>query len=147
MTATQDRRGRREAGFTLIEIMVVVIVLAIMAGLIVPKLSFVTDDAKIATAESKIKTISSVLELYMQKNDNLYPESLDALVNPPEDSKLTEGMLKSKDLLDPWENRFLYEVSEDRRSFQLWSYGADGQPEGEGANKDIYLDDPEDSEG
>lgn len=146
MTAIQARRSRREAGFTLIEIMVVVIVLAIMAGLIVPKLSFVADDAKISTARSKISTISSMLELYRQKDDK-YPETLDALVTPPEESKVTEGMLKSKDLVDPWENRFMYELSEDGRSYRLWSYGADGQPEGEGANKDLYLDDPEDAEG
>lgn len=141
------RRAPNEAGFTLIEIMVVVIVLAIMAGLIVPKFTGVTEDATASRVKADLVRLENSIETY-KITAGEYPSNdlgFDALVNPPEGVKV--NMTLKKLPLDPWETPYEYELSEDGKTFDIWSYGSDKQEGGEGAAKDIHLDESNQDEG
>lgn len=133
------KRGRM-AGFTLIEVMVVVVILAILATIVVPKIMDRPDDARIAKAKQDIVAISSALNLY--KLDNLrYPttdQGLEALVKPPANAKnWRQGGYLDRLPVDPWGNPYLYLSPGQHGAFDVYSLGADGQPGGVGANADI----------
>lgn len=132
-------------GFTLIEIMVVVVILAALAALVAPKIIGRSDDAKIAEAKVQIRNLESALKLY--KLDNaVYPtteQGLDALVNkptvgtPPKNYR-AEGYLETKNApKDPWGNDFKYLSPGEHGDYDLSSFGADGVKGGEGKNADI----------
>ncbi|KPL08776.1 hypothetical protein AMJ85_07895 [candidate division BRC1 bacterium SM23_51] len=136
------RNGKR--GFTLVEIMVVVIVLTILAAAIIPNLTGRTDDAKVARARSDVANLETALEQF-KLDMGRYPtseESLDVLRNPPqsEDMERWKGPYIRKPVpLDPWRNPYVY-VSpgmENPDSYDLESYGADGQDGGEAYARDI----------
>jgi len=133
-------RNNRKA-FTLIELMVVILILAILAALIVPRIVGRADDAKIAKAKSDISTLRGLLNTFRLDNDR-YPtteEGLNALRVPPADAKNWKGPYSDKDIsLDPWQNPYDYEFpGADGQDYILKSYGADGQPGGDGNNADI----------
>ena len=132
-------------GFTLIEIMVVIVILALLAALVGPKLMGRTDDAKITDARVQIKNIETALKLYKLDNGN-YPtteQGLGALVTKPTvgvipKSYKDEGYLESKKApKDPWGNEYLYISPGEHGDYDLFSYGADGAKGGEGKNVDI----------
>ena len=137
--------GRRPgAAFTLIELMVVILILAILAALVVPRVVGRTSDAKRAKAASDISTLSSLLQQYRVDNDN-YPSSedgLNALRVQPSDAKNWRGPYSSKDIpTDPWGNEYVYESpGPDDQDFLIVSYGEDGAPGGEGDASDITSD-------
>ena len=134
----------RSAGFTLIEIMVVVVILGILGGLVVQNIFGRTDQARVVAAQADIESISSALELYRLDNGN-YPstdQGLDALVNAPSGFPEArrwspEGYLKSLPI-DPWDEPYLY-FSEER-SYDVYSYGADRKEGGEGIDADLSSD-------
>lgn len=133
-------RFRTSRGFTLIEVMVVVVILAILATIIVPKIMDRPDDARIAKAKQDVRAIESALQLY--KLDNLhYPttdQGLEALVKPPTDTKnWRQGGYLDRLPIDPWNHPYLYLSPGQHGAFDLYSLGADGQPGGTGANADI----------
>lgn len=120
-------------GFTLIEIMIVLAIIAIMIGLIAPNLFQKPQAARVEAAKVKIQQLGIPLLQYSQVKGN-FPgteEGLEALV--------TEGMAKKKDILDPWGNPFGYRYPGEHEEgvYDLWSYGADGKEGGEGVNADI----------
>jgi general secretion pathway protein G len=139
------RKKRDERGFTLIELMVVIVILGILAGLIVPRIMGRPDEARQAKARIQIESIETALKLYKLDNGS-YPtteQGLQALVEPPEVDELArswrEGgyLEKGKVPKDPWNNEYIYLSPGTQGDFDLLSYGADGEPGGEGKNKDI----------
>ncbi len=136
-----SRRWKRAEGFTLIEIMVVVIVLAIMASLIVPKFVGTTYDAKVSKAKSDIKTLQNCFERYYLNLDR-YPtteQGLDALLTPPSGTEdRWRGPYISDLEDDPWGRSYQYRSpGENNRDFDIWSQGSDGQDGGETQDADI----------
>ena len=135
---------KKRSGFTLIELMIVILIIAVLAAMIVPRLMTRVDDAKAAKAMSDLATYNTLLDVFRNDCDR-YPtteEGLDALRNQPGDAAGWRGPYLTKPIsLDPWNNPYVYEwpgpYGDD--SFSLYSYGADGAPEGEGKNMDIYA--------
>jgi general secretion pathway protein G len=134
---------RKEAGFTLIEIMVVVVILGILGALIVPNILGRTGEARVTAAQSDIRGIGNALNLYRLDNFN-YPstdQGLEALVSQPggmPEAKNwnSEGYLP-KLPKDPWGNNYLYISPGTHGPYDLYSQGADGKDGGEDNAKDI----------
>ena len=132
------QRVRQRAGFTLIEIMVVVFILGLLVTLVAPKIIGRTDEARRTKALADIKGIEEALHLFKLDN-GYYPttgEGLQALVQRPANAKNynPDGYL-DKLPIDPWGNPYSY--FSDGQEFIIKSYGADGQEGGEGKNADI----------
>lgn len=134
---------RRSGGFTLIEIMVVVVIMGILAALVVPKLMGRTDDARIAAAKQDISTIVQALKLYKLDNQR-YPtteQGLQALIAKPSSGPAANGWKAGGYLEklpnDPWGNSYKYLSPGVHGEVDVFSYGADGQPGGSGADADI----------
>lgn len=132
-------------GFSLIELMVVIVILGILAGLIMPKLMGRTDDAKITKATVDIAALTTALKLYKLDNGD-YPtteQGLKALIEPPDKEGGTGNWKKGGYLdkkqppKDPWGKEFIYLCPGTQGDFDIISYGADGVPGGEDKNKDI----------
>lgn len=132
-------------GFTLIEIMVVIIILGILAMYVAPKLMGRPDEAKQVRARMDIAALETALKLYKLDN-GIYPgteQGLLALVQQPESGVIPKkwrqgGYLeKGKVPKDPWGNDYVYLSPGMKGDFDIISYGADGVPGGENENKDI----------
>lgn len=132
-------------GFTLIEIMVVIIILGILAGLIIPRIMGRPEEARRMKAQIQIESIETALKLYKLDNGS-YPtteQGLQALVEPPSVGELPKAwreggyLEKGKVPKDPWSNEYVYLCPGIHDDFDLLSYGADGQPGGEDKDKDI----------
>ncbi len=138
-------RGRAEAGFTLIEIMVVVVILGILGALIVPNVISRPDDARVQRASADVRAIANALELYRMDNGN-YPstdQGLDALVSEPSGYPEArrwnpEGYL-GKMPMDPWDEPYLY--YNEGRSYDVYTFGADRKEGGESYDADIRYSD------
>ncbi len=133
----------REKGFTLIEIMVVVVIIGLLATLVLPRVLGRQDEAFIAKAKSDIRALSSALKLYKLDNFN-YPsteQGLEALVtNPggdPPAKNWKQGGYVERLPTDPWGNPYQFLSPGEKMEFDLWSYGADGKPGGEKVAADI----------
>lgn len=135
----------RHAGFTLIELMVVMVILAILAGLIVPRIMGRPEEARRTKAAIQIQSLETALKLYNLDNGD-YPtteQGLQALVEPPTIGKLPGkwrqgGYLeKGRVPRDPWGNDFIYLQPGIQGEYDIISYGADGQQGGEGKDADI----------
>ncbi len=134
---------RRQGGFTLIEVMVVVVILSILAAIVVPRIMDRPDQARIVKAKQDIRALEAALNLYRLDNFN-YPtteQGLEALVSPPtappEAPNWKEGGYLDRLPKDPWGNDYQYLSPGEHGAFDLYSLGADGQPGGEGAAADI----------
>jgi len=133
----------RQSGFTLIEIMVVVVILAVLGALVVPKILENVDKARVTRAQSDIRAIETALDLYRLDNFK-YPtteQGLQALVRQPADPTITNyrtgGYLPSLPK-DPWNNVYLYaSPGADGRDYDITTYGRDGKQGGEGYDADI----------
>jgi general secretion pathway protein G len=130
---TKDRRG--EAGFTLVELMVVISIIAILATIVGYNVITSMDDASVAQAKSQIRNFKTALMAYRLKF-NRFPttaEGLEALVNNEKGIKLLESNEIPK---DPWGNPYVY-TSDSAREYTIVSYGADGRQGGTGYDADI----------
>jgi general secretion pathway protein G len=132
-----------ERGFTFIEIMVVVAILAILAALIVPKIAGRSDEARRTAAKVQIRNIEGALQLYKLDN-SVYPateQGLKALVEKPSVGTVPKnwkpGGYLSKVPNDPWGTPYKYLSPSQRGDFEIVSFGGDSEPGGEGKNADI----------
>jgi len=131
---TQSRK--RSRGFTLIEIMAVVLIIGLLSTIVGVSIFAQVDKGRVTTAAAQISNLEAVLELYRMDNAN-YPtteEGLEQLLT--EDGRYIQ---KGRIPADPWGNPYLYERpgQHNSNSFDLWSHGADGQAGGLGADGDV----------
>jgi general secretion pathway protein G len=138
-------RNRRSRAFTLIELMVVVLILAVLAALVVPKIVGSGDKAKYQAAQSEISTYKSLLD-HFHLDCGRYPtteEGLEALHTAPSGLEGKWGPQPYTDKTvfnDPWGNPYVYEAN-GNSDYVLKSYGQDGQEGGDGYNADITSQD------
>lgn len=141
----QSRKSavRNEKGFTLIEIMVVVVILGILAGIVVPRLLDRPEEARRTKAATDIRGIEQALAMYKLDN-GFYPtteQGLEALVTKPEIGRIPgryrEGGYLNKVPLDPWGSPYVYLSPGIHDDIDVISYGSDGQPGGEGSDADV----------
>jgi len=133
-------------GFTLIEIMVVVIILGLLAGIVLPKILGREEEAKVSAAKVQIKSLESALDGFKLDN-GFYPttdQGLSALIKKPEVGRIPDkwkegGYLKPARIpKDPWGKEFLYfSPGNEGREYEIVSYGPDNEQGGEGKNADI----------
>ena len=134
-------RSERHVGFTLVEVMVVVVILGILAVLIVPRVIGRTEEARAAAAKHDIATIMQSLKLYHLDNGR-YPtneQGLQALVSRPQSQPAPPNWKPYLDKLpkDPWGNPYQYLNPGVHGEVDVFSLGADGQPGGTGADLDV----------
>lgn len=138
---TPEKYPRRQHGFTLIEIMVVVTILAILGATVVPLILDHPDQARVAKATQDIRAIEAALDLYKLDNFN-YPTSdqgLQALVEPPSDGapNWKDGGYLKKIPKDPWGRDYLFLSPGENGPIDIYSLGGDGASGGEGFDADI----------
>jgi len=131
----QKRHRRSAAGFTLVELMVVISIIAILATIVGYNVINSMDDANVAQAQAQIRNFKTALMAYRLKY-NRFPsssEGLEALVNNDKGIKFLESDTIPK---DPWDKDYIY-TSESSREYRIVSYGADGRQGGSGYDADI----------
>ncbi|MFP6662938.1 MAG: type II secretion system major pseudopilin GspG [Deltaproteobacteria bacterium] len=132
-------KQRKEAGFTLIEIMVVVFIMGLLVTLVAPKILGRTDDARATKAAADIRSVEQALSLYKLDNGH-FPttdQGIEALVRQPSSGPQARRWRAYLDNVptDPWDMPFIYES--DGRDYLLLSFGADGIEGGQGVDADI----------
>ncbi len=143
--AARARKGRRsadgEAGFTLVELLVVMVILVLLATLVGPRVIGYLGSSRAKAAKVQIESLAAALELYKLDNGR-FPstaEGLKALVERPGSVQSWNGpYLKKQGVpLDPWGKPYLYRAPGQNREFDIISFGADGQQGGTGENADV----------
>lgn len=142
----QHRLGtRQQAGFTLLELIVVVTILAILIGVIAPRIMDAPDNARVARAKADMKALATALQVY--KLDNFHfpstQQGLEALVRKPAGQPEAPnykqgGYLATQELpKDPWQRPYLYVSPGQHGEFDVYTLGADGKPGGESYDADL----------
>ncbi len=133
----------KKRGFTLIELMIVVSIIGVLSAIVVPKLMQRAQEAKVTAAMMQIKNFKTALEMFYLDN-GFYPsteQGLQALVKKPttgrEPKHYRSGGYIEKIPRDPWGNPYIYRCPGEHGAYDIISYGADGEPGGDGADKDI----------
>ena len=140
---TRPRTRRR--GFTLIELMVVVLILAVLAALVVPRIVGSGEQAKVGAAKSDLATIKSLLDQFHLDNGR-YPTTEEGLAvlsarSAPSGLESTFKTLSSKDITsDPWGHPYVYDLQSSEQ-YTVTSYGADGVEGGSGNDADLSVND------
>ncbi len=139
----QKKKNISNEGFTLLEMLVVLVIIGMLAGLVGPRMFGKVDESKVKTAKTQVKMIRGSLET-MRLDTNRFPtqaEGLDILYHRPSDAGMArfwKGPYLDEEVpLDPWGNKYQYTVpGKDGLPFALYSFGADGALGGEGFNQD-----------
>jgi len=132
-----NRQRQQSAGFTLIEILVVMGIIAMLAVMVAPNLFNQRAGAMRDVALSEISTLEAALDIY-RLDVGEYPDTLEGLIENDTDRASWNGPYLRREVpLDPWQNEYVYES--DGRAFTLISYGADGMSGGEDDDADIGL--------
>jgi general secretion pathway protein G len=145
MTSKNLNMPKQSRGFTLIEIMVVMVILGLLVAIVAPNIMGRSDQAKVTVAETQLSNIANALDLYRLDNSH-YPstqQGLEALVSRPTGSPEPknwnpDGYLKSVPE-DPWGAEYQYVSPGTEGPYDLYSFGSDGQPGGEGDAADISV--------
>ncbi len=137
----RDERKRGSRGFTLLELLVVMVILGLLAALVGPRIFGKVGKAKIKAAKAQISLLEAALDEF-RLDVGRYPsteEGLKALIEKPADGENWDGPYLKKKLVpkDPWGRPYKYKCPGDHGEYDLYSYGRDGQPGGEGEDKDI----------
>jgi general secretion pathway protein G len=140
-TNTFIRRYRQIEGFTLIEMLVVLGIIALLATLVAPQVIRYLSKAKTDTAATQLRNIEGAIELFFLDTGQYPPanDGLETLLSRPADSTAWNGpYLKNRDgLNDPWGRPFVYVFPGEHGDYDLYSYGLDGEAGGEAENRDI----------
>jgi general secretion pathway protein G len=133
--------NKKQNGFTLLELLVVLGIIAMLAGLVGPQVMKHMAEAKVKAAKVQIEDLSQTLDMY-KLDVGSYPtgeQGLNALVENPGDVQRWNGpyLKKAKIPLDPWNNEYRYSAPGEHGKFDIVSLGADGKEGGEGEDKDI----------
>jgi len=130
----------KTGGFSLIELLVVIIILGLISALVAPKFFGKVDKAKTKTAKAQIELLGSALDSFRLDNDR-YPstaEGLNALREKPAELKDWDGpYLPKKVPLDPWDRPYIFKCPGEHGDYDLFSYGRDGVEGGEKSDKDV----------
>jgi len=138
----KNRRLRRQAGVTLIEMLVVVTIIALFAALVAPRMLQKSDTARVVAARAQINSFMTALGAY-KLDTGLYPtteQGLNALRVKPEGLNQWQGPYLPQEIpTDPWGNAYIYRFPSENGGLEpeIISYGADGQPGGDGIYADI----------
>lgn len=137
--SSRERQG--EAGFTLVELLVVMVILVLLASLVAPRVMGYLGSSRTKTAKVQIENLSTSLELF-KLDTGRYPtarEGLQALVQPPPGLRSWNGPYLKKDQvpLDPWGQPYRYRQPGERGDFDIMSLGADNREGGQGEDQDV----------
>ena len=133
---------RTSLGFTLLELLVVIVIIGLLAGLVAPRYFDTVGKSKVKVARAQMDSLDKALEQY-RLDVGAFPtqdQGLEALMTQPPGTPKWQGpYLKKAVPPDPWGHAYIYKLSESRRDIDLVSLGSDGQPGGTGDAKDILL--------
>ncbi len=139
-----NRKRNNERGFTLVELLVVMVILGLLASLVLPNFFRQGAKARVGVARSQIAQLGTALDAYALDTGR-YPtdsEGLEALLEAPGDAKNWDGPYLKKSVPDdPWGNPYIYSTGGSLAGYVLLSNGADGKSGGDGDNSDISSDD------
>lgn len=131
------RRQTSQSGFTLVELLLVLVILALIAAVILPSIIGQAEGAKVKAAGTQISRISMAVETFYLDTGNT-PDALEHLVKEPGAVAGWNGpYIRSSLLKDPWSREYQFRNPGEHGDFDVYSYGADGQQGGEGRNADI----------
>jgi general secretion pathway protein G len=137
---TRVPREASPRGFTLLELLVVVVIIGLLAGFVAPRYFGQVGKSEVNVAKAQLDALEKALDQY-RLDTGRYPSAelgLKALVErPPSESKWNGPYLRKAIPLDPWGKPYVYRIPGEKSEFDLISYGKDGQPGGSGENADI----------
>ena len=128
MNAIKKHKSYSRAGFTLIEVLLVVVIIGILAAVVVPRLAGRVGQSQVSAAKSSIANVSLALDLYETDNGN-FPASLQSLLTKGSEQNWRGPYLKKPEIpLDPWGHEFVYTIKDN--GYEIKSYGANGSDGG-----------------
>lgn len=143
MMRSIDLSRRKSNGFTLMEMLVVLVVIALIASVAIPQVMRMLESAKTKAARIQLETVSQALNFYQLDND-AYPtneQGLTALLYPPEGAEGWTGpyLRRPQQVRDPWGRPLIYRSPDGTKAFSLSTLGADGAVGGNGENRDVSI--------
>ncbi|OGQ50099.1 MAG: type II secretion system protein GspG [Deltaproteobacteria bacterium RIFCSPLOWO2_02_56_12] len=140
MQNRQSKIQNSTGGFTLVELLVVMVIIGLLAALVVPRFIRQEEKAKVKATQAQIELLGTALDT-LRLDVGRYPttqEGLNALRRQPGDAQKWDGPYLKKEVpLDPWGRAYIYRSPGEHGPYDLFSYGADGVPGGEGDNRDV----------
>ena len=133
-------RRRTDGGFTLLELLVVMVIIGLLAGFVGPRYFSQVGKSEAKTAHAQVIAVEQALDQY-RLDIGHYPSTEQGLaaltIKPAEEAKWQGPYLKKAVPLDPWGHAYSYKIPGDHGDFDLWSFGKDAQPGGTAENEDI----------